>query len=148
MSTLRSTPLADISKLERLIEEVWQRGELDAIDELYEEQFVGHDPSRETPVYGRGELRLRIAGLRQAFPDLSIELDDILISGDRAAYRYVARGTHRGQLVDLAATGRRVTVTGIDIVRFGFSGRIAEQWTWWDALGLHCQLRRPSAESS
>jgi steroid delta-isomerase-like uncharacterized protein len=131
-----------------MIEHVWQRGELDAIDELYDEQFVGHDPSRPSPVYGRGRLRTDIAILRRAFPDLSIELDDILISGDRAAYRYVARATHRGQLGEFAATGRRVTVTGIDIVRFGFSGRIAEQWTWWDALGLLRQLGPSGADSA
>jgi steroid delta-isomerase-like uncharacterized protein len=137
---LRSTPLADISKLERLIENVWQRGELDGIDELYDEQFVGHDPFRQSPICGRGDVRAQIVALRGAFPDLRIELGDIVIAGDRAAYRWVVRATHRGSLGDLAATGRRVTVTGMDIVRFGFGGRIAEQWTSWDALGLLRQL--------
>jgi hypothetical protein len=42
------------------------------------------------PIYGREDLRSQIASLRHAFPDLSIELDDLLICGDRAAYRYAA----------------------------------------------------------
>jgi steroid delta-isomerase-like uncharacterized protein len=140
--------VADISAVERVIETVWQRGELDAIHDLYDEQFVGHDPFRAAPVCGRGQLRAQIAALREAFEDLTIELGDVLISGDRVAYRYAARATHRGPIGELAATGRRVTVTGIDIVRFGVGGRIAEQWNWWDALGLMRQLGALSAGST
>jgi predicted ester cyclase len=76
---------------------------------------------------------------RTAFPDQRVAVDDLLAESDRVAVRFTLRGTHLGELLDLAPTGRRVTVPGVAIYRIA-GGRIAEGWVGFDALGLLEQL--------
>jgi predicted ester cyclase len=141
MSDLGHMALADVSKLARVVDDLWRGGELAVIDELYDDQYVGHDPSRATPVCGRRELRAQVGAFRTAFPDLRLELADIVVGGDRIAYRCVLRATHAGPLGELLPTGRSVTLTALEIIRFGPNGRICEGWTWWDSPGMLWQLR-------
>ena len=54
---------------------------------------------------------------RSAFPDLSTTLGDMIAEGDKVAMRVVTRGTHRGELMGIAATGRSVAVNERPIVR-------------------------------
>lgn len=140
MSTIEHLPVADISVLRRLIDDVWHQGRLDIIDELYEAGYVGHDPFRVLPLYGPRELREHIARVRAAFPDIRLEVGDLVVADDRIAFRYVARTTHAGPYGDLVPTGRRVTVAGLAIARFGPGSQIAEEWSCWDALGLEREL--------
>ena len=63
----------------------------------------------------------------------------MIAEGDRVVARYSARGTHLGELMGIAPTGREITLTGIAIRRFS-EGRIAETREEYDALGLLHQL--------
>jgi predicted ester cyclase len=74
-----------------------------------------------------------------AFPDLQFTVEDEIAEGDKVTTRYTARGTHRGELMGMAPTGKHVTVTGIFISRVE-EGKLAEMWLNWDALGLMQQL--------
>jgi steroid delta-isomerase-like uncharacterized protein len=76
---------------------------------------------------------------RAAFPDLQFTVEDIIDQDDRVVIRWSSRGTHQGELMGLAPTGKIVTVTGISIDRFA-DGKVAESWTNWDVLGLMRQL--------
>jgi steroid delta-isomerase-like uncharacterized protein len=138
---------ADGAAIERLIEEAWNRGNLEVVAELYDPDYIGHDPFSPGPLAGPESVRDRIAAFRSAFPDLALSVEDVIIEGDRLAYRYVARGTHDGDLGTIAASGRGVTVVGLEIVRFA-RARIAEEWGCWDALGLLRQLGVISEEVS
>ncbi len=123
----------------RVLEEVFNQGNLSLIDELFTEDIVNHDAAFPEPQVGAVAARATVNGYREGFPDLSITIEEQLADGDRVATRWTARGTHRGELMGMSATGKQATVTGITIDRI-VDGRIAETWTNWDTLGMLQQL--------
>ena len=123
----------------RLLEEAFNKGNLDVIDELVAPGIVNHDAALPEPLVGIDASRASITGYRDAFPDLEITIEDQIAGGDGVATRWSARGTHQGELMGMPATGKQATVTGITIDRI-VDGRIAESWTNWDTLGLMQQL--------
>ena len=77
---------------------------------------------------------------RAAFPDLRMEVEDVLVSGDKAIARVRATGTHRGEFIGMPASGRSFDVQVIDIMRFGDDGVVHEHWGLFDSLGMMQQL--------
>ena len=88
---------------------------------------------------GQEEHKNFINGLRTAFPDVSLTLEDQLAEGEEVVIRWTMRGTHQGELWGTAPTGKPVTVTGITIQRLA-EGKIVEEWTEADLLGLQQQI--------
>lgn len=123
----------------RLIDEAFNAGRLDVIDEIVASDYVGHDPALPEELRGPAGIRELIAGYRAAFPDIHITIEDQIADGDRVVTRWSAKGTHQGELMGMPATGKQTTVTGITIDRIA-DGRIAESWDNWDTLGLMQQL--------
>ena len=78
--------------------------------------------------------------LRSAFPDIQVRVDEIVVDGDRAAAATTMTGTHQGDLLGIAPTGRRVEFTGIDLVRIDADGLIAEHRGLTDTVGILRQL--------
>jgi len=78
-------------------------------------------------------------GLRAAFPDVRVEVRDMVAEDDRVAVRWVARATHTGSLFGEEATGRPVAVDGATIHRV-VDGRIAEDWEVMNEGALRDQL--------
>jgi steroid delta-isomerase-like uncharacterized protein len=74
-----------------------------------------------------------------AFPDGRHTLEVELAEADKVAVYWTFRGTHRGELMGIPATGKRITITGIAIDRFA-QGKIAEHWVSFDQMGLMQQL--------
>ena len=102
----------------------------------YTDDFVGHGGSRTfTHEDGMNEAK----GWRSAFPDLHVTADLIIAEGDLVAVRWTARGTNTGAGNGIPATGRKVEVSGTAIFRF-VDGKIAEEWTSANTLGLLKQL--------
>jgi steroid delta-isomerase-like uncharacterized protein len=77
--------------------------------------------------------------IHRVFPDLQVEVGDLISEGDRVAVRWVARGTHSEEWAGVPATGRVVQIGGMDIYRFR-AGRIAEWWRNEDMYSLVQQL--------
>jgi steroid delta-isomerase-like uncharacterized protein len=123
----------------RIIEEIFGAGQYDLADEFVRSDAIGHDPALPEPVKGPEGLKESARGYRAAFPDLKLTVDVAIAEGDFATVRWTARGTHKGELFGIAATGKQATVTGITIDRYA-GGKIAESWTNWDTLGLLQQL--------
>jgi steroid delta-isomerase-like uncharacterized protein len=123
----------------RVIEEIFNRGRLEAADELVATDFVGHDPALPQPLRGPDGLRAQAEGYRSAFPDMRLTIEDEIAEGDRVVTRWTARGTHDGELFGISATGKQATVSGITIDRIA-GGRIVETWNNWDTFGLLQQL--------
>src|SRR5215475_8328721 len=117
----------------RVWEEVWHRGDLDRVDELFAPDFVRHDPGRE--LHGPEENRQFIKSYRTAFPDLHFTVEDQIAEGDKVCVRYRFQGTHLGAFLGMPPTKKRITYSGIIIYRM-LNGRIAEQWTEADVVGL------------
>ena len=122
----------------RLVEEAFNLGNYGVIEELIEPTFVNHDPATGD-VTGYDGLRQSIDGYRSAFPDLKITIEEQLAEGDLVATRWTAKGTHKGELMGIAPTGKESTVTGQTLDKI-IDGKIAESWTNWDTLGMMRQL--------
>ena len=114
-------------------------GDIDGFGELLAEDFVEHEelPGLEPSKEGVKNL---FHMYRAAFPDLRLETQDVLVSGDKAVARVRATGTHQGEFLGMAATGKSVDVQLIDITRFGDDGLAREHWGVFDALALMQQL--------
>jgi steroid delta-isomerase-like uncharacterized protein len=123
----------------RFIEEVWNNGNLDAIDELISEDHVDHDPAQADSPGGREGVRAFVQMYRTAYPDTHIELGEMVAEGDLVAGSWTATGTHQGELMGIAPTGRSITVSGMGMDRIR-DGRIVESWANYDALGMLAQL--------
>ena len=121
----------------RAIEEVYNQGNLDVVEELVSRDFVAHVASEN--MYGPAGMMQFVASLREAFPDLRMTIDDQIAEGDRVVTRWTARGTHTGSFQGIPPTGKQGTITGIDIDRFA-GGKAVECWTNADYLGLMQQL--------
>lgn len=77
---------------------------------------------------------------RAAFPDLNMDVEDLIVSGDKAVARVRATGTHQGEFLGMPATGRRVDVALVDIMRLGDDGLVREHWGVFDSMRLMQQL--------
>jgi steroid delta-isomerase-like uncharacterized protein len=123
----------------RYSEEFWGGGDADAADELFSPDLVDHAPAIPEQSPGPQGEREALEAFRRAFPDLRVTTEDLIAEGDRVVLRWSARGTHEGELAGIPATGKQVTLKGIDILRIE-NGRIAERWAEYDNLGLMQQL--------
>ena len=104
-----------------------------ADDFIEHEETPGLAPTREGV---KAFFRMYIA----AFPDLRMEAQDVLMSGDKVVARSRATGTHQGEFMGMPATGKHIDVQLIDIVRFGDDGLAHEHWGVFDALAMMQQL--------
>jgi steroid delta-isomerase-like uncharacterized protein len=123
----------------RLLEEAFNAGNIDVIDELVTTDFVNHDAALPEPMIGPDAAKASIRGYRTGFPDLRITVEEQIADDMGVATRWSAKGTHEGELMGMGPTGKQATVTGITIDRI-VDGRIAESWTNWDTLGMLQQL--------
>ncbi|MBY4599217.1 ester cyclase [bacterium BD-1] len=102
----------------------------------YRADFVGHG-GRNTFTHADGMAEAR--GWREAFPDLHITVEKQVAENDLVAVRWTARGTNTGTGNGIPATGKAVQITGTTLFRMD-EGKIAEEWTCADSLGLMRQL--------
>jgi steroid delta-isomerase-like uncharacterized protein len=109
--------------------------DLDALDALFAVDYVDHTQGYR----GVTALKEQLALFRRAFPDLHITVDDTVEQGDRIASRTTVTGTQTGELMDLPATGRTVSVSAVDIARFE-DGMAVERWGGLDMYSLLAQL--------
>jgi predicted ester cyclase len=122
----------------RLHTELLSARDPDVVDEFFAPGFVSHNNPPGFPPGAEGVKRF-FTMFRDAFPDVSVEIDEIVAEGERVAVATTFSGTHEGELMGLAPTGRRVSVTGIDIVRVS-GGQIVEHRGLTDIVGLMRQL--------
>src|SRR3712207_2987555 len=120
---------------------MWSTGELDRAGEILAPGYVmhqHHDPD------GSGDLGVEAtkafaAEFRRGFPDFRDTIDLQVAEGGLVATRFTSTGTHRGEFMGVAPTGRRLSWTGTVIDRV-VDGRIVESWGNWDMIGVLQQL--------
>src|SRR5262245_59116253 len=123
----------------RFYDEVMGKGNLKVIDELVDASFVEHyvpDPKMQA---NREGLAQTMTMFRTAFPDLQITVDDLIAKGDKVWAYTTMRGTNKGAFMGMPATGKKVEVKGLDIVRF-VNGKAVEHWGLNDDLKMMQQL--------
>ena len=133
-----SDPTANKALVAEFIDALFTSGELEAVDRYLAPGFVNHDPF---PGFApdREGMRQTAQAFRQAFPDWHAGQEAHIAEGDLVAERFTARGTHQGELLGAAPTGREVVLAGINIFR-GEDGKVAERWGRTDDLGFLQQL--------
>ena len=119
----------------RHYEEVLTGKNAPLIDELYAEQIRNGDGE----MIPREQFKMLAQMSVAAFPDLVVTVKDQIAEGDKVVTRWTATGTQKGQFMNLAPTGRRVTIKAIHIHQVT-AGRIAALWEEIDMLGLFQQL--------
>ncbi len=121
-------------------EEVWRKGSAEAIDAMVADDAVMHGLGEgDAVVRGGGGFKPFVERMRGAFPDVDIRPVQTIEEDDLIATRWVATMTHQGNQLGVPATGRRVTVTGMTIVRLR-DGKIVEAWNNYDQLSLMQQI--------
>jgi steroid delta-isomerase-like uncharacterized protein len=122
-----------------LTEEVFNKGNLDAVDEIISADFTHHDPNTREFSSGPTGYKKFIAGYRNAFPDLQISIQQQIAEGDLVVDRWIGTGTHQSELMGIAPTGKQVSITGMTIHRMA-EGKIVETWNNFDSLTMFQQL--------
>lgn len=123
----------------RLNEDVWNRGDLAVIDQLLADEFTTTVVGAPEPIRGREGFKHFVGMYRSAFPDMNLRIDEQVAEGDVVVTRWTATGTHEGELMGIAPTGRQSTVSGITINRLS-GGKIVEGFGLFDQLGLLQQI--------
>jgi len=123
----------------RVTEECWNQGRLNLVEELFAEQVRIHDAAFPNLTRGAETMRRYIETVRGAFPDVRFTVVDSIAENGSVAIQWTASGTHEGEFLGMAPTGRRATIAGTTIYRIE-GGRIAEEWVHWNLMSMMEQL--------
>lgn len=128
----------DAKSLVRRFDDELGAGNLDVIDELVADDVIDHE---EFPGLGPNKEGIKrfFAMLRSAFPDLRLEVREMLADGDLVSVRAIATGTHQGDFLGLSSSGKHIEVQVFDILRLR-DGQVAEHWGVLDAMAMMQQL--------
>lgn len=116
--------------------DVWNRGNLDAIDRVISADYIQHIAGVSP---GRDGVRQFFHVIRAAFPDIRIDLHQMIAESDMVSWHFTNVGTQTGPFRGIPPTGKQVRVNGFALVRM-HDGQFAEAWGEQDNLGLMMQL--------
>lgn len=123
----------------RYYEEIWNQGRLEVCDELIAPDYVNHSAPLPGLLPGPAGAKQIVAAVRRAFPDVHYTIEDMVLGEEKAALRVTMRGTHHGEFLGVAPTGRTIEVQELQIEHLR-DGQIVAHWHQIDDLGLRRQL--------
>ena len=128
---------ANRALVRRFVDEIFVKGNADAVDELLAPDFRSHTwPSTGD---GRADLKAAIARVSQGLSDPTFIVEDLIAEGDRVAARLTASATQTGEMMGMPATNKRYEIGEIHIFRVR-DGQMVEHWHQYDAQGMMKQL--------
>jgi steroid delta-isomerase-like uncharacterized protein len=125
--------------VKRAVKEIWNDGNYDDLEEFIAHDFTIHFAAPEEQIHGIDGVKQFYTELRKAFPDIHFTIDAQIAEADKVVTQWTARGTHKGVFRGIPPTGRKFSMTAIDIDRF-VDGKVVECWPSMDELGLLRQL--------
>ncbi len=126
--------------LRRAVEEVFSaQGNVEVADEISAPDYIGMNPTDPQDVRGPEGAKELANMYRSAFPDVRLIIEEQVAEGDKVVTRWIAYGTHQGEMMGIAPTGNQVRVEGITISHIQ-EGKIVQEWELFDTLGLMQQL--------
>ncbi len=126
--------------VEQIMDELWNQGRIGVIDELYAPDYADRSASQPPGIPPDREGRKQfVQAFKAAFPGIVGTTEDVIAEGDKVVLRWSAQGTHEGDFMGIPPTGREILLTGTTVYRIA-GGKIAEEWTQADMLGLMTQL--------
>jgi steroid delta-isomerase-like uncharacterized protein len=114
------------------------KGDMNGISQLLSDKFVWHIAGVPAPLDKQSSVGF-LQAFRAAFPDMQHSLDPQIAEGDRVATPLTFRGTHRGELQGVPASGKRVEILALNIHRI-LSGKIAHAESVVDMMSLMQQI--------
>jgi steroid delta-isomerase-like uncharacterized protein len=131
------------SLIRRFLDEVYNKGNLALADELVAPNYTSHN-ELNIEVLGPDGIKKAAMMQRTAFPDLVTSVDDLIAEGDKVVVRGHDQGTHHAAFMGFPPTGKRFTITWIDIFRIE-KGKIVEAWLEINVENFKKQLRKDPA---
>jgi steroid delta-isomerase-like uncharacterized protein len=131
----------DLKALDRRFFEEWNKGKaaaMKAIDDTCATNIVWHDVTGQD-IRGLKDFKKSMGEFYDAFPDNHFTIEDMFAEGDKVAVRYTFTGTHKGELMGIPPTNKKVTLMAIEIDRI-VGGKFVEGWISFDTLGMMQQL--------
>ncbi|MGH2457781.1 MAG: ester cyclase [Chloroflexota bacterium] len=125
--------------VQRVVGEIWNRGELGVADDLFASDYVNHYGLIADLVRGPEAIKVSVALYRAAFPNLQITTHTMIAQAETVALRWTARNAGSDDLPTIASSAARGTITGMTFCRL-VEGKIAESWTSWDTAAVLRQL--------
>ena len=122
---------ANKALMRRLFEEGFHSGKLAVVDEIFHPHFVDRSTPEQPP--GTEGVKDYISRVRTGFPDISITIVDLVAEEERVVVRTTWRGTHLGEYEGIAATGKQVTRSMIQIFHVK-DGKLLEEWSEGESL--------------
>ena len=119
--------------------ELISAGDVAGFGDLVADDFVDHQGGPGFPPDKEGTLAF-FRAMVEAFPDLSMAVEDLIADGDKTVARVRLTGTHRGDFMGIPPTGAAGDIQLIDIMRFDSSGKVSEHWGVADMLSWMQQL--------
>jgi len=113
-------------------------GKLEGLRDVVDAKALDHDPGPGQGLGPEGFIQY-FGDLRKGFPDLNIAAEKLVADDDSVALAYTITGTHQGEFMGLAPTGRKISARGVQIARFE-NGKLVERWGSSDQLGILQQL--------
>ena len=138
-STQETTLERNKALVRRVNEEVWNKGNLEMVDEMFSVDFVQHFLPDGSETKGFNELRDHIRNHRMAFPDWTEKIKPIVAEGDFVAIQFTSTGANKGNFFGNPPTGKQIQIDEMAIFRI-VDGKIVEQWLLPDLLSLNQQL--------
>jgi len=139
--SIQKTTLEERNKelVQRMTEEVWSKGNLEILDELFSPNFVQYFLPMGSETKGLDEFRVSVGSHREAFPDWAEQIKRIVAEGDLVAIHFTSTGTNDGSFLGNPPTGKQIHINEMSIYRI-VDGKIVEQWLIPDLLSLSQQL--------
>jgi steroid delta-isomerase-like uncharacterized protein len=113
----------------------WNSHDVEAITSFYAPEYEGVDVGQAHPERGIEGRRLSAERYLRAYPDLYVELEQVVSEGDVVMTSWVARGTHLGTLMGIPPSGRKISVRGTSTFKFERGGFVRAVYVW-DVAGM------------
>jgi predicted ester cyclase len=128
------------NKFRRANEEAWNKGNTDAMDEVYAADFVYHRPPF-ADIEGLEAGKQDVVDTFKAWSDIEFTIHEIVMEGNTTVTRYTWRGKRLGQNPDLPnmIIGKEVILVGCAVSHWA-NGKVIEEWEFSDYLGYYTQL--------
>jgi predicted ester cyclase len=122
----------------RVLEELFEKGNLDAAEEMIHPDFVNHEATPDNPQGPEG-LKETVSWLRGLWGPMRAEIEDEICEGDKVVARVMMHGRHVGEFLGRPPSGKEFAAEHIHVWRFE-DGKVIEHWSVRDDLGQAIQL--------
>ncbi len=124
------------------IEDGWNSNRnKEVVDRVFAQDWVDGNPAFPNQPKGIEGAMYFVEQYRNALPDIQFKITHLIADADYVTFRFEATATHKGELMGIPATGKKITVSGI-VIHQVENGRFVKSWNEVDLLGLKMQLEQ------